>query len=148
MWSLLAPLVAMFIGGWIAGKLAGTLDDRMGMLHGVIVWALTSVLGVLARVSLVSALASGVAHSHAVIYDGPVSNSDAAHAVRSAADATGKALLAAGVSLLLSLGTALLGGLLSVRKFDRGERGRRREEHTTVQTPVVPPPTGVDTAAY
>jgi hypothetical protein len=68
--------------------------------------------------------------------------------VRSAADATGKALLAAGTSLLFSLGTALIGGLLSVRKFDRGERGRRREEHTTVQTPVVPPPTSVDTAAY
>jgi hypothetical protein len=147
-WSLLAPLIAMFIGGFIAGKLAGTLDDRMGMLHGVIVWALTSVLGVLACVSLVGALASGVAHSHAVIYDGSISSSDAEHAVRSAADATGKALLAAGVSLLLSLGTALLGGLLSVRKFERGGRGRRREEHTTVQTPVVPPPTGVDTAAY
>jgi len=147
-WSLLAPLVAMFIGGFIAGKLAGTLDDRMGMLHGVIVWALTSVLGVLATVALVSALASGVAHSHAVIYDGSVSSSDAERAVRSAADATGKALLAAGISLLLSLGTALLGGLLSIRKLDRGERGRRREEHTTVQTPVVPPPAGVDTAAY
>jgi hypothetical protein len=145
-WSLLAPLVAMFIGAWIAGKLAGSRDDRVAMLHGVIVWALTSVLGVLACVSLVSALASGVAHSHAVIYDGSLSNNDAEYAVRSAADATGKALLAAGVSLLLSLGTALIGGLLSVRKLDRG--GRRREEHTTVQTPVVPPPAGVDTAAY
>ena len=145
-WSLLAPLVAMFIGAWIAGKLAGSRDDRVAMLHGVIVWALTSVLGVLACVSLVSALASGVAHSHAVIYDGSLSNNDAEYAVRSAADATGKALLAAGVSLLLSLGTALIGGLLSVRKLDRS--GRRREEHTTVQTPVVPPPAGVDTAAY
>lgn len=145
-WSLLAPLVAMFIGAWIAGKLAGSRDDRVAMLHGVIVWALTSVLGVLACVSLVSALASGVAHSHAVIYDGSLSNNDAEYAVRSAADATGKALLAAGVSLLLSLGTALIGGLLSVRKLDRS--GRRREEHTTVQTPVVPPPAGVDTGAY
>jgi MFS family permease len=147
-WSLLAPLIAMFIGGFVAGKLADTRDDRMGMLHGVIVWALTSVLGVLACVSLVGALASGVAHSHAVIYDGSVNSNDAEYAVRSAADATGKALLAAGTSLLLSLGTALLGGLLSVRKFERGDRGRRREEHTTVQTPVVPPPAGVDTAAY
>jgi hypothetical protein len=146
-WSLLAPLIAMFVGGWVAGKLAGTLDDRMGMLHGVIVWALTSVLGVMATVSLVSALASGVAHSSAVIYDG--TDIDAHYAVRSAADATGKALLAAGTSLLLSLGTALLGGLLAVKKLGLGDKGRRgREEHTTVQTPVVPPPAGVDTSAY
>jgi hypothetical protein len=147
-WSLLAPLVAMFIGGWVAGKLAGTFDDRLGMLHGVIVWALTAVLGVLATASLVSALASGVAHSHAVIYDGSVGDYDTQHAVRTAADATGKALLAAGTSLLLSLGTALLGGLLAVRKYERGDRSRSREDHTTVQTPVVPPPSGVDTAAY
>jgi hypothetical protein len=145
-WSLLSPLVAMFIGGWVAGKLAGTLDDRMGMLHAAIVWALTSVLGVLATVSLVSALASGVAHSHAIIYDGTITDNEAQHAVRSAADATGKALLAAGTSLLLSLGTALIGGLLAVRKYS--DRDRRREAHTTVQTPVVPPPAGVDTAAY
>jgi hypothetical protein len=139
-WSLLAPLVAMFIGGWVAGKLAGTLDERLGMLHGVIVWALTAVLGVMTVVSLVGALASGVAHSSAVIYDGTITDNQAQHAVRSAADATGKALLAAGTSLLLSLGTALIGGLLGVRKLDRGDTPRRREEHTTVQTPVVPPP--------
>jgi hypothetical protein len=119
------------------------------MLHGVIVWALTSVLGVLTVVSLVSALASGVAHSNAVIYDGSVNSVDTHYAVRSAADATGKALLAAGTSLLLSLGTAVLGGLLAVKKHEKGERGRRnRETHTTLQTPVVPPPEGVDTAAY
>jgi hypothetical protein len=148
-WSLLAPLIAMFIGGWVAGKLAGTLDDRLAMLHGVIVWALTSVFGVMTVVSLVSALASGVAHSNAVIYDGSANNVDTHYAVRSAADATGKALLAAGTSLLLSLGTALLGGLLAVKKRDNGERQRRASEsHTTLQTPVVPPPAGVDSSAY
>ena len=62
-WSLVVPLIAMFIGGWIAGKLAGTRDHRLGALHGVVVWALTSVVGVLATVSLISALVAGAARA-------------------------------------------------------------------------------------
>lgn len=234
-WSLLAPLIAMFIGGYIGGKLAGTRDDKIGALHGVVVWALTSVLGVLATVSLVSALAAGAARAggaaisatgavagQAAGIDTGITTEDlvapinqrlreqgkptvtagqledaarsamksgvrtgsfdrelfvdklaantrlsradaedianqignrvsavggqAEHAALTAADAVGKALLAAGTSLLLSLGTALLGGLLAVRGFgkDGGDRRRVNEEHTTVQTPVVPPPAGVE----
>lgn len=253
-WSLLAPLIAMFIGGYIAGKLAGSRDEKLGALHGVVVWALTSVLGVLATVSLVSALVAGAARAGgaAVSATGSVVSSaagqiggadaqsamstlglssddlvapinqrlraqgkptitaaqlenaargairkgvrgggfdrelfvnqlaantnlsradaedianqvgdrwqaltgraeelgnQAVHAGLSAADAAGKALLAAGTSLLLSLGTALLGGLLGIRGFGRDKgNGRRREDHTTMQTPVVPPPRGVDAA--
>ena len=127
-WSLLAPLVAMFIGAWIAGKLSGFRDDKLGMLHGVVVWALTSVLAILATVSLVSALAG----SHTTV-------------VVTTTDTAGKALLAGGTSMLLSLGTALLGGLLAMRSFDREHEHHR---HTTMQTPVVPPPAGVDTSGY
>jgi MFS family permease len=127
-WALLAPLIAMFVGAWIAGKLSGFRDDKLGMLHGVVVWALTSVLAVLATVSLVSALAG----SHTTV-------------VVTTTDTAGKALLAGGTSMLLSLGTALLGGLLAMRSFDREHEHHR---HTTMQTPVVPPPAGVDTSGY
>jgi hypothetical protein len=127
-WALLAPLIAMFIGAWIAGKLSGFRDDKLGMLHGVVVWALTSVLAVLATVSLVSAMAG---HNTVVV---------------TTTDTAGKALLAGGTSMLLSLGTALLGGLLAMRSFERSDREHRR--HTTMQTPVVPPPAGVDTSGY
>jgi hypothetical protein len=126
-WALLAPLIAMFVGAWIAGKLSGFRDDKLGMLHGVVVWALTSVLAVLATVSLVSAMAG---HNTVVV---------------TTTDTAGKALLAGGTSMLLSLGTALLGGLLAMRSFDREHEHHR---HTTMQTPVVPPPAGVDTSGY
>jgi hypothetical protein len=156
-WSLLAPLVAMFIGGWIAGKLAATRDDRIGGLHGVVVWALTSVLGVMLAVSLVSAIVprTVAVDSYATptgeTYDTDYHPLAPTHQQLKAADRTGKALLAAGTSLLLSLGTGLLGGLLAVRGFggreDDGRRGLRRDRdtHTTLQTPVVPPPP-MDTA--
>ena len=134
-WALIVPFIAMFIGGLVAGSLAGTRDEKLGALHGVVVWALTSVLGVLATVALIRAIAAGVAHTADVVI-----------VTHDATRAAGRALLGAGVSLLVSLGTALLGGLLAVRGFHHEER--RRERHTTVQTPVVPPPPGVDTAAY
>ena len=150
-WSLLAPLIAMFIGGWVAGKLAATRDDRIGGLHGVIVWALTSVLGVMLAVSLISSI---VPRSVTVdtadtptseTYDRDYHPLAPTHQQLKVADRTGKALLAAGTSLLLSLGTGLLGGLLAVRGFRKHTGGRREEEriresHTTLQTPVVPPP--------
>jgi hypothetical protein len=142
-WSLLAPLIAMFIGGWVAGKLAATRDDKVGGLHGVIVWALTSVLGVMLAVSLISAIVP-----HAVVYDDtPAADIDAdyhplapTHQQLKAADRTGKALLAAGTSMLLSLGTALLGGLLAVRGFGKHGEGTVVRRHDTLQTPAVPPP--------
>jgi hypothetical protein len=156
-WSLLAPLVAMFIGGWIAGKLAATRDDRVGGLHGVVVWALTSVAGVMLAVSLISAIVPRTVAVESYdstptsdTYDRDYHPLAPTHQQLKTADRTGKALLAAGTSLLLSLGTGLLGGLLAVRGFGRPEGGHKRrrgdrDTHTTLQTPVVPPPP-MDTA--
>src|SRR5688500_20368747 len=43
--SVLAPLIAMFIGGLVAGRLASHFDRRVAAGHGALVWALSSVLG-------------------------------------------------------------------------------------------------------
>ena len=151
-WSLLAPLLAIGAGAWIAAKLAATRDDKIGALHGAIVWAITSVLGVMLAVSLVSAI---VPHTVAVYDTAPAAYDDTyrplapTHAQLKAVDHTGKALLAAGTSMLLSLGTAILGGILAVRGF--GKPGKRRDghgplrTHDTLQTQAVPPPP-MDTA--
>lgn len=160
-WSLLAPLIAIFIGGWIAAKLASTRDDKVGALHGAIVWAITSVLGVMLAVSLISAI---VPHTVAV-YDQPAAAYDdvyhplaPTHEQLRIADHTGKALLAVGTSMLLSLGCAVIGGILAARGIGtsgerRGHQGRHRfgvhgfghRTHDTLQTPAVPPPP-MDTA--
>lgn len=152
-WSLFAPLIAIGAGGWIAAKLAATRDEKVGGLHGVIVWALTSVLGMMLAVSLVSAIVP-----HTVVYDEPAAAyNDTYHPLSpthqqlEAVDHTGKALLAAGTSMLLSLGTAILGGILAVRGFGKRGDGRHGEprlrthhfghrSHDTLQTQAVPPP--------
>lgn len=55
--SMLAPLFAMFIGGLVAGRLAAHYDRKVAGLHGVLVWAATSVLGLVITAAAVSRLA-------------------------------------------------------------------------------------------
>lgn len=60
-WSLIAPLIAMFVGALLVGRLCGTRDRKVGAMHGGVMWALALVIGLWAMVSLVSAVASGTA---------------------------------------------------------------------------------------
>ena len=45
-WFLLSTLIALFGGGWVAGRLAGMPRPIDGTLHGVIAWSLTSLVTV------------------------------------------------------------------------------------------------------
>jgi len=55
-WFVASCMIALFIGGWIAGRLAGIPNKLDGALHGFVTWALTS----LALVYLVSTAAGGL----------------------------------------------------------------------------------------
>lgn len=44
-WGLVAPLVALFIGGLVAGRSGGALGRPGGALHGLVVWSLTALGG-------------------------------------------------------------------------------------------------------
>src|SRR5687767_6362637 len=37
-WGLISPLVALFIGGLIAGRGAGPIDKGAGAVHGFVMW--------------------------------------------------------------------------------------------------------------
>jgi hypothetical protein len=54
--SVIAPLLAMFVGGLVAGRLAGHLDRKVSGFHGVLVWTITSVLGLTLLASAVGAM--------------------------------------------------------------------------------------------
>jgi hypothetical protein len=66
--SMLAPLIAMFVGGLLAGRMASHYDRRVSGLHGVLVWALTSVVGLVLMATVLGALAdkSTLAHGDAM----------------------------------------------------------------------------------
>ncbi len=136
-WSVIAPLIAMFAGGLVAGRLATTYDPKVGAAHGFVAWAIASLAGVIAVAWLVSSIAQGAA-SYA--YGGmPAADNVTidpnlrAGELAEAADKTGKILLGAGITLLLGLGAAVGGGALAARRLTR-------PRHRTQEVPVVPPP--------
>jgi len=59
-WALVAPLVALFVGGWMAGHGAGVRGHGAGAAHGLVMWGLTTLLGASMIVMLLSALVGGV----------------------------------------------------------------------------------------
>ena len=61
-WSVIAPLIALFVGGWVAGKLASTYERKVAGGHGLVVWGLTVALGLVASVFMVRGLAMRAEH--------------------------------------------------------------------------------------
>ncbi len=55
-WSLIAPLIALFAGGVVASRTAGVLDKMGGALHGVVLWGLTTMAGVIVMGMVLSSL--------------------------------------------------------------------------------------------
>src|SRR5262245_19582772 len=53
-WALITPLVALFVGGWVAGRGAGIVTRPVGGVHGLVVWALTTLAGALFVFTLAS----------------------------------------------------------------------------------------------
>ena len=43
-WALLVPLITLFVGGMVAGHLAGVRDKTDAFLHGALVWAVSLLL--------------------------------------------------------------------------------------------------------
>lgn len=60
-WGLVSPLLALFLGGFVAGRMAGVPARSEGATHGFIVWGLTTLLGAMFVVMALSALIGGVA---------------------------------------------------------------------------------------
>jgi hypothetical protein len=44
-WWVIATLIALFAGGWVAAHLAGVVAKMDGALHGLVAWSLATVLG-------------------------------------------------------------------------------------------------------
>lgn len=59
-WGLLVPLVALFIGGAIAGRGAGLIHRAGGAIHGLVMWGVTTVVGAFLVGNLLSSALGGV----------------------------------------------------------------------------------------
>jgi hypothetical protein len=61
-WSLIAPLIALFLGGFVATRVSPAIDRFTGAIHGGIVWALTTVFGMVLLLSALSAVVGTAFH--------------------------------------------------------------------------------------
>lgn len=59
-WSLIAPLIALFVGGLVAARTAGVVDKMGGALHGAVLWGLTTLTGVIVMGIVLSSLMGAV----------------------------------------------------------------------------------------
>jgi hypothetical protein len=59
-WGVVAPLVALFVGGLVAGRLSGVFSRGNGAVHGLIMWGLAIVAGAYLVVTTVSSVIGGV----------------------------------------------------------------------------------------
>jgi len=45
-WVIVSTLASLFVGGWLAGRFAGIPDSLDGLLHGLVTWALVTLVSV------------------------------------------------------------------------------------------------------
>jgi hypothetical protein len=60
-WSAITPLIALFVGGLVAARLAGVYNRGYGAIHGLVMWGLATVAGAYLAVVLLTAAVSGAA---------------------------------------------------------------------------------------
>ncbi|RKG64584.1 hypothetical protein D7V80_26290 [Corallococcus sp. CA054B] len=59
-WSVLVPLVALFVGGLVAARSAGIVDKAGGAMHGAVLWGLTTLMGVVVLGMVLSSVVGAV----------------------------------------------------------------------------------------
>jgi len=62
-WSIIAPLIAMFVGGYVSAKLANTYDRRIAGAHAAVMWGVTAIAGLVFTVFMISHAAFGAARA-------------------------------------------------------------------------------------
>lgn len=121
-WTLAAPVIALFVGGAVAGRGAGPVTRGEGALHGLVTWGLTILIGAW----LVSNVLTGAmvfASQFGGSFQGPGVMSGRAdlptqiEAIRAA----GGAFWSLFGSILLAMIAALAGAALGVSKWQRWE---------------------------
>jgi MFS family permease len=140
LWSLISPLIATFFGAMIAGRLAQTYDRKLAGAHGLVMWAITSIVGLCATIWIVSMVARGAWLANHGAFD---TNDDLTTADRlDAIHDSGKALTIVGCSLLLSLIAAVAGAMAALRRprgpGDASHRGIRSSTEAGYPPPIEP----------
>ena len=97
-WGLLAPLIALFVGGWVAGRGSSIVTRGHGATHGLVMWGLTTLLGASMVAVVMSALVGGA------VSVGKAAVSAGGNAIGAAAGGSGGAVRWLGINANDALG--------------------------------------------
>jgi MFS family permease len=134
-WSVLSPLIALFLGGLFAGRIAGHHDRRVAAIHGLLVWALTGLIGMIAVTASIGMMSPDLTSHY---YNNAVPASDINHRVLMTASDAGTAFLIACLALALGLIAAVGGAWTAGNSAVRRRQYDTAVGHTTAPYPVVP----------
>lgn len=138
-WSVVALAFSLFVGGLLAGRIDGHHEKRVAGLHGLLVWAVTAIVGVVSVTSSITMMTpsfgaralAGQEQMQTMVID--------------AANTTGYSMLIASLALVLGAIAAIGGALVAAQQ---SMRVHRRHDtipgHTTAPYPIpsdAPPPT-------
>lgn len=62
-WLVASNLIALFLGGFVAGHFAGSPSDEDGVLHGLVTWGAVSLLTLAMLTSSISGMVNGVVNA-------------------------------------------------------------------------------------
>lgn len=131
-WSVIALAGSLFVGGMLAGKLAGYHDRKTVGLHGLLVWGFTAIVGVVAM--------SSISTMPPLAHDPGLVGLDHRAWVIDVANATGCTMLVASLGLVLGAVAAIGGALFAARNvvaMRRHDTLPLGQTHTTAPHPTV-----------
>jgi len=120
-WTAVSALIALFVGGFVAGRMAAVLGLRNGLVQGSVVWALALVIGIVFSALGVAGLLGAAMNVGPLLARGlDITGSEAVRAVRSTA--TGAWWFVVGA--ILAWAAAAAGGVLgtAARVEELGEQ--------------------------
>jgi hypothetical protein len=59
-WMVITPLPALFVGGLVAGRSIGAASRGLGAVHGLVLWGVTTIAGVVLLANLADAMTGSV----------------------------------------------------------------------------------------
>ncbi|MBK9032272.1 MAG: hypothetical protein IPL61_13315 [Myxococcales bacterium] len=95
-WSLFAPILALFVGGLVVSRMSPTPSRVNRLIQGALVWSISTLVAVTLIVSIVSSLVAGVASAGAKAA-GAVAGAATAGAVGAAGAVEGTSLSSLGL---------------------------------------------------
>lgn len=123
-WTAISALISLFIGGYVASRIANVMFSSDGLWHGLTVWSLALVgsilLGTLGVTGLLGFIGN-VADAFQGILPGAVSPQVSPQDLETAADVAASSAGYFLLGSLLGLAAALLGGWLGSRRMSREE---------------------------